>query len=90
VDLVVSACRAAGFDPIAGPPYESMQDALAAVGHGRPTWTVIYAASARRLNYDRVAFRPFRAPGLVAETALAVPAHRRTARVEALLRALGR
>jgi hypothetical protein len=72
VDLVRTACRAAGFEPVAGPPFTTMQDTLAAIGTGPPSWTVVYAAHARLLPAPRVAFRPVGPPGLRMPTALAV------------------
>ncbi|TCO55049.1 DNA-binding transcriptional LysR family regulator [Actinocrispum wychmicini] len=55
-DLVVTACRAAGFDPVFGPPFTTMQDTLASIGRS-DTWTVLYESHARRLPTPRVAFR---------------------------------
>ncbi|MFF3988041.1 LysR substrate-binding domain-containing protein [Streptomyces sp. NPDC001797] len=85
VDLVVGACRAAGFEPLPGPSTGSLQDTLASIGTlphsrlrssgGTPVlWTVVYASQARVLHSPRVAFVPFRAPGLALTTGLAVPA----------------
>lgn len=73
VDLVVGACREAGFEPLPGPANSSLQDTLATIGT-RPLWTVVYASHARVLRSPRVAFVPFRAPGLALSTGLAVPA----------------
>ncbi|WP_089107160.1 LysR family transcriptional regulator [Streptomyces hyaluromycini] len=73
VDLVVGACRDAGFEPLPGPSPGSLQDTLASIGT-RPLWTVVYASHARVLHSPRVAFVPFRAPGLALPTGLAVPA----------------
>jgi DNA-binding transcriptional LysR family regulator len=58
VDLVVGACRDAGFEPVPGPAHSSLQDTLAALGAGPPGWTVVYAAYARQLRDSRVAFLP--------------------------------
>jgi DNA-binding transcriptional LysR family regulator len=74
VDVLVGACRKAGFEPILGPPFTTDQDTLAAVGVGPPTWTVYYEAHAKLLATSRVAFRPIRAPGLSITTLLALPA----------------
>ncbi|MGE7434351.1 LysR family transcriptional regulator [Kitasatospora sp. NPDC001175] len=62
VDLVVDACRDAGFEPVPGPPHSSLQDTLAALGAGSPGWTVLYAAHADQLLGGRVAFLPARSP----------------------------
>ena len=57
-DLVVRACRDAGFQPVLGPPFTTMQDTIASVGVGAPSWTVLYDTHARMLPAPRVAFRP--------------------------------
>jgi DNA-binding transcriptional LysR family regulator len=62
VDTVAGACRAAGFEPVFGPPFTTDQDTLAAIATGRPTWTVYYAAQAAIQPAPRVVFRPFAAP----------------------------
>ncbi|GAA2838266.1 LysR family transcriptional regulator [Kitasatospora paracochleata] len=82
VDLVLGACRRAGFTPVPGPASSTLQDTLAAIGAGTPMWTVVYAANARRTSHPRIVFRPLRAPGLALPTALAV---RRTGPLQRLL-----
>ncbi len=72
VDLVLTACHDAGFEPMPGPTAASLTDTIAAIGSGTPTWTVVYAAQAALLRTRRVAFLPFRAPGLSITTGLAV------------------
>lgn len=73
VDLVMSACDAAGFEPLSGPVGGSLQDSLATIGaSAAPQWTVVYAAHARQLRSPRVAFLPFRPVPLMLPTALAV------------------
>ncbi|WP_030255370.1 MULTISPECIES: LysR family transcriptional regulator [Streptomyces] len=81
VDLVMDACRQAGFQPVLGPAHSTLQDTLAAIGTGIPMWTVVYAANARMINARRVAFRPCRSP-LALPTSLAV---RRSAPLPRLL-----
>ncbi|TVT58898.1 LysR family transcriptional regulator [Amycolatopsis rhizosphaerae] len=54
-DLMLASCRAAGFEPVLGPPFTTVQDTLATVGAGGG-WTVVYEAHARRLPTPRVAF----------------------------------
>ncbi|GAA0230523.1 LysR family transcriptional regulator [Actinomadura nitritigenes] len=71
VDLVIGACRDAGFEPIMGPVFTTDQDTLAAIATGRPSWTVFYAAQAEILPAPRIAFRPLDPP-LSAQTYLAV------------------
>jgi DNA-binding transcriptional LysR family regulator len=70
-DLVVASCRAAGFDPVFGPPSSSLQDTLALIGSGAGAWTVVYEAHARQLVAPRVAFRAT-APPIMMDTFLAV------------------
>jgi DNA-binding transcriptional LysR family regulator len=60
VDLVVGACRDAGFEPVPGPSHTTLQDTLAAFGAGMPGWTVLYAAHARQLASGSVRFLPVR------------------------------
>jgi DNA-binding transcriptional LysR family regulator len=61
-DLVLSACRAAGFDPVLAPPFTTLQDTLAGVGAADPSWTVLYQSHARRLSAPLVVFRPPETP----------------------------
>jgi LysR substrate binding domain-containing protein len=56
VDLVLAACRAAGFEPRRAPALDE-QDLLAAIAAGPPTWTVYYAAQAELVAAAGVAFR---------------------------------
>ncbi|WP_331738213.1 LysR family transcriptional regulator [Streptomyces sp. NBC_01276] len=72
VDAVTAACRAAGFEPVPGPPFTNDQDTLAAIAAGRPTWTVYYAAQAAIQPAPGVAFRPFTTPAPTVPTSLAV------------------
>ncbi|MFD9792220.1 LysR substrate-binding domain-containing protein [Streptomyces sp. NPDC059070] len=90
VDLVVGACHSVGFEPLPGPVSGSLQDTLATIGAGsRPLWTVVYASHARVLHSPRIAFRPFRAPGLALSTGLAVRGGAPSTGLELLLRACG-
>jgi DNA-binding transcriptional LysR family regulator len=74
VDLVLGACRAAGFEPRRAPALDE-QDMLAAIAAGPPTWTVYYAAQAELVAAAGVAFRPSE-PALALPTLLALPAGR--------------
>jgi DNA-binding transcriptional LysR family regulator len=80
VDLIVRACHVAGFEPIMGPAFTTDQDTLAAIGTGKPSWTVFYAAQAEITPTVRTVFRPFSEPVPTMQTLLAVrpdtPAHR--------------
>jgi DNA-binding transcriptional LysR family regulator len=82
-ELLVRACAAAGFEPLPGPPLTSLQDALAEIGTGAPSWTVLYVGAADRTPVRRVAFRPI--TGLRAQTGLAVPTGPPSAPVRSLL-----
>ncbi|MFF7983153.1 LysR substrate-binding domain-containing protein [Streptomyces sp. NPDC007901] len=88
VDLVVGACREAGFEPLPGPSPGSLQDTLASIGT-RPLWTVVYASHARVLHTPKVAFVPFRPPGLALTTGLAVSATTPPPQLNTLLLACG-
>ncbi|MFG3115479.1 LysR substrate-binding domain-containing protein [Streptomyces sp. NPDC048197] len=72
VDLVTAACRDAGFEPVLGPAFTTDQDTLAAIGTGKPAWTVFYATQAELLPTTRTAFRPFTPPAPAMDTYLAV------------------
>ncbi|WP_329121606.1 LysR family transcriptional regulator [Streptomyces sp. NBC_01465] len=73
VDLVVNACQSAGFEPVPGPTGGSLQNTHAMIGsRATPMWTVAYASHADQLPSTRVAFVPFRAPGLILSTGLTV------------------
>ncbi|MFI0717234.1 LysR substrate-binding domain-containing protein [Streptomyces inhibens] len=90
VDLVVNACHGAGFTPVPGPRYGSLDDTLTAIGAAGPSdglWTVVYASHARRLSTPRVAFLPFRNPGMELTTFLAVRRTDPPAGLDLLLRA---
>ncbi|CAO5183620.1 DNA-binding transcriptional regulator, LysR family [Frankia sp. AiPs1] len=52
-------------------PFTTVQDTLAEIGAGEPSWTVLYTAVADTTPIRRVAFRPLTAPDAV--TSLAVP-----------------
>jgi DNA-binding transcriptional LysR family regulator len=72
VDLVVRACRDAGFEPTLGRVYPGLQETLAAFGAGTPGWTVMYEAHARQLAFRHIVFRTLREPDLSLPTLLAV------------------
>ncbi|MCK7625484.1 LysR family transcriptional regulator [Streptomyces sp. RS10V-4] len=90
VDLVLAACHAAGFTPVAGPRHPALDAALAAVGEGTAAagrWTVVYDAYARRLPAPGVVYLPFRGPGMELTTCLVVRRGGPPAGVDLLLRA---
>ncbi|QMU72063.1 LysR family transcriptional regulator [Streptacidiphilus sp. P02-A3a] len=87
VDLVVGACAAAGFEPLPSTGAGTLQDTLSAIGAGQSLWTVVYAAHARLLRGERVAFLPFRDADLALTTSLVVRATAPTPQVRLLLAA---
>lgn len=74
VDLVLTACARAGFEPVPAPSSTTLQDTLAAIGAGSPMWTVVYASNARQVHNPRVTFLPIADPGMSLPIALAVRA----------------
>jgi DNA-binding transcriptional LysR family regulator len=87
-DLIVNACRDAGFDPVLGTTFTDLQNTLATIGSSSPSWTVLYQATADLLPVRRVAFRPLTAPEPV--TSLAVRPNPPIPAVRALLDACSR
>jgi DNA-binding transcriptional LysR family regulator len=84
VELVLGACRDAGFEPRLEAAMND-QDMLAAIASGAPSWTVYYAAQASLLSGAAgVAFRPS-GPPLAMTTSLALRAQADGPVVEALL-----
>ncbi|GAB3976651.1 hypothetical protein GCM10029978_064100 [Actinoallomurus acanthiterrae] len=69
-DLLMRACRDAGFEPMPGTPFTNLQDTMAEIGTGVASWTVLYRAAAHLVSYRRVAVRPLARPSVV--TSLAV------------------
>ncbi|MFG3037304.1 MULTISPECIES: LysR family transcriptional regulator [unclassified Streptomyces] len=68
-DLITGALRAAGAEPLLGPPFTGLQETLMAIGTGPPSWTVFYeVAGVPRV--PRVAVRRLDAPAVT--TSLAV------------------
>ena len=85
-DLVMDACSRAGFAPVLGGHVGSLDDLIAAVGSGRPSWTVIYEPQAQTRHHPLVQFVPTE-PVLMMPTALAVPETATSREVAPLLRA---
>jgi DNA-binding transcriptional LysR family regulator len=86
VDLLTSACTAAGFTPAHGPELDTLENTLAAIAAGPASWTVLYEVHARTLRPPHVVFRPTE-PELVMPTALAVREDATSRMVAPLLRA---
>ena len=86
-DLVVRSCREAGFEPELGPEFTTDQDTLAAIGFGKPSWTVFYAPQAEQLPVPGVVFRPLRDPAPVMRAFLAMRPDPPNAGLRALIEA---
>jgi DNA-binding transcriptional LysR family regulator len=86
VDLVMRQCADSGFNPNLGPPSSVLENSLAAIASGPPSWTVVYESHASILHLPGVMFRPT-APGLELPTMLAVRANATSRQVAPLLRA---
>ncbi|WP_431045899.1 LysR family transcriptional regulator [Streptomyces sp. P1-3] len=68
-DLVTEALRAAGAEPLQGPPFTTLQETLAEIATGAPSWTVFYEVTGVP-SFPRIALRRLAAPALT--TSLAV------------------
>ncbi|MFB4270862.1 LysR family transcriptional regulator [Nonomuraea sp. GTA35] len=86
-DLITDACRAAGTVPPPGPPFTTLQETLADIGVGTPSWTVFYEVTGLP-EVPRVAIRPLAGPTLT--TSLAVLPGPPTPAVRRLLEILAR
>ncbi|MFF9482124.1 LysR family transcriptional regulator [Streptomyces sp. NPDC014733] len=73
-DAVHTACRAAGFAPVMGPPSARLQDTLADIGAGEPGWTPLYPTAADGVASRRVTLRPLDGDPLTLRMYLAVRA----------------
>lgn len=87
VDLILGLCRDAGFEPVVGPTFTTDQDTLAAVGSGRPSWTVMYATKVDQLAARSVVFRSFAEPAPTMQAYLAVRPDAQVRRLAPLLAA---
>jgi DNA-binding transcriptional LysR family regulator len=85
--MITVALRDAGVDPPPGPPFTTLQDTLAEIGTGLPSWTVFYHRAELPV-VRRVALRPLE--GLTVLISLAVPPGVPSAPAKALLRACAR
>lgn len=72
VDMITEACRSAGFEPTLGPPFTTLQNSLAEIGAGPPTWTVLYEGTICTIPPKRVAYRPLADNSMAITTSLAV------------------
>ncbi|MGW5223562.1 LysR substrate-binding domain-containing protein [Nocardia niigatensis] len=72
VDTVLGACDSAGFTPRLGGAFTTVQNTLALLGSGQPSWTVLYEEAATALPTRRVAFRRLTDPDVTVRTSLVV------------------
>jgi DNA-binding transcriptional LysR family regulator len=86
-DLIVACCDQAGFAPAFGPEFTTDQDTLAAIGFGKPSWTVYYSSQATQIAAPGVAFRTLRNPEPIVQTYLALRPDRPRAELRALIEA---
>lgn len=63
VDTVLASCRAAGFEPLPGRPFTTLQDTLVEIGFSADSWTVLHRTTAEIVPTRRVAVRPLDDPG---------------------------
>jgi DNA-binding transcriptional LysR family regulator len=84
-DLLVESSRRAGFEPVFGKEYPTARETLAAVGFGKPTWTVLFAPYASELTVPGVVFRPLRNPTPRMRTFLAMRVDARRPELAALI-----
>lgn len=84
-DLIMGALRAAGVEPILGPPFTDLQGTLTEIAAAAPSWTVFYEVAALP-SVPGVALLPLAEPVLT--TFLAVPPGTPSPAIRHLLRAL--
>ncbi|MCW7945664.1 hypothetical protein AAW14_27605 [Streptomyces hygroscopicus] len=70
-DLILGFCQAAGFEPLLGKPFTTVQNTLAEIGVGDPTWGIFYEGSVQANPSSLVTYLPAEPP-LRARTSLAV------------------
>jgi DNA-binding transcriptional LysR family regulator len=70
-DLILGFCQAAGFEPVLGKPFTTVQNTLAEIGFGDPTWGIFYEGSVHANPSSLVTHLPTDPP-LRARTSLAV------------------
>ncbi len=79
LDVVLGACRSAGFEPLPGRPAGAVEHTLIEVGSGPATWAALYADLLPDEPVAGVAVRPLdpalTVPGSVVVAASAAPGH---------------
>jgi DNA-binding transcriptional LysR family regulator len=63
-DFVIAQCRSAGYLPILGRPFTTLQDTIAEIGFGAPAWAVLYESEACSFPTREVAFCDIGPPAL--------------------------
>lgn len=71
-DTVYAACHTAGFEPALGPPSVLLQDTLAEIGAGSPSWTLLYPTARNLVSTRRVALRPLEGTPVAIRMSLAI------------------
>jgi DNA-binding transcriptional LysR family regulator len=61
-DFVIAQCRSAGFMPMLGRPFTTLQDTIAEIEFGAPSWSVLYESEANLVPAHGVAFRTIGPP----------------------------
>ncbi|NDZ81641.1 LysR family transcriptional regulator [Streptomyces sp. SID10853] len=83
-DTVVAACRAAGFEPLLGPPSTRLQDTLADIGAGGSGWTLVYPTATNTVSSRRIALLPLNGEPVTIRMFLALQENADPARLELL------
>lgn len=89
-DAVVTACRAAGFEPAFGPPSTGLQDTLAEIGAGAAGWTLVYPMAVGTVSSRRISLLPLNGDPVTIRMSLALRENADQARLELLTEACAR
>ncbi|MFG2888329.1 LysR family transcriptional regulator [Streptomyces sp. NPDC048248] len=83
-DTVVTACRAAGFEPVLGPPSTGLQNTLAEIGAGSTGWTLVYPTVAETVSSRRITLLPLNGEPITIRMFLALRENADPARLDLL------
>ena len=83
-DTVVTACRAAGFEPAFGPPSTGLQNTLAEIGAGSTGWTLVYPTVAETVSSRRITLLPLNGEPITIRMFLALRENADPARLDLL------
>ncbi|MBM9507718.1 LysR family transcriptional regulator [Actinacidiphila acididurans] len=61
-DFLWEHCREGGFEPVLGKPFTSVQNTLAEIGLGAPSWAVVYEGAMEGAPNSSVVSRPIHPP----------------------------